>query len=48
MVTSKRNFQGTKQSVTKTEAAYQKFSLENVFWRFAANLQNTHGEVWFQ
>ena len=32
-----------------TEAAIQRCSWENVFWKHAANLQeNTHVEVWFQ
>ena len=32
-----------------TEAAFQRYSLEKVFWKYAANLQeNTHSEVWFQ
>ena len=32
-----------------TEAAIQRSSLEKVFWKYAANLQeNTLAEVWFQ
>ena len=32
-----------------TEAAVNRCSLEKVFWKYAANLQqNTHAEVWFQ
>ena len=30
------------------EAAHQTFSREKVFWKYAANLQNTHAEVFFQ
>ena len=32
-----------------SEAATQRCSLEKVFWKYAANLQeNTHAEGWFQ
>ena len=32
-----------------SEAALQRCSWEEVFWKYAANLQeNTHAEVWFQ
>ena len=30
-----------------SEAALQRFSWEKVFWKYAANLQNTHAEVRF-
>ena len=33
----------------EAEAAVQRCSYENVFWKYAANLQeNTHAEVQFQ
>ena len=33
----------------KKEVAIQRCSLEKVFWKYVANLQeNTHVEVWFQ
>ena len=32
-----------------TEAALQRYSQEQVFWKYAANLQeNIHAAVWFQ
>ena len=32
-----------------TEAAFQRYSQEQVFWKYAANLQeNIHAAVWFQ
>ena len=32
-----------------SEAAIQRCSEEQVFWKYTANLQeNTHAEVWFQ
>ena len=36
------------QKIAKAATAPQRYSLEKVFWKYAANLQNTHAEVWFQ
>ena len=34
--------------VTHSEVAFQEFSSEKVFWKYAANLpEDTHAEVWF-
>ena len=44
-----KNTRALNQSKHKSEAAVQRCSLEKVFWKYAANLQeNTHAEVWFQ
>ena len=35
--------------MNSAEAATQRCSLEKVYWKYAANLQeNTHAEMWFQ
>ena len=36
-------------NIVRSEAAIQRCSLEKVFWKYSANLQeNTHAEVRFQ
>ena len=50
IVSGKKHFTNSKgKFVNFPEAANQSCSLEKLFWKYAANLQeNTHAEVWFQ
>ena len=34
--------------VLNTKAALYKYSYKKVLWKYTANLENTHVEVWFQ
>ena len=45
---SKRMSKNTQNDHINTEAALQIYTLEKVFWKYAANLQKTHAELWFQ